>query len=66
MDTTVPPTSVVPLDENGIGDALFPALGNPGIDVEHYDLTLEYDPTQNRITAPERRNLAGRDLIRDG
>jgi aminopeptidase N len=53
--TSVPTTSVgtsaSPRDENGIGDALFPALGNPGIDVEHYTLTLRYDPPRNEISA---------------
>jgi aminopeptidase N len=38
-------------DPNGIGDVLFPALGNPGIDVEHYTLNLEYDPKEHHIAA---------------
>jgi len=28
---------------DGVGDALFPDLGNPGLDVTHYDVTIEYD-----------------------
>ncbi len=32
-------------DVNGIGDALFPSLGNPGIDVQHYGVVLDYQPT---------------------
>ncbi|MEE1926608.1 M1 family metallopeptidase [Streptomyces sp. TRM 70351] len=27
----------------GLGDRLFPALGNPGYDVRHYDISLRYD-----------------------
>ena len=51
--TSVPTTLVGVLDEDGVGDALFPALGNPGIDVEHYTLTLDYDPKRNKISATE-------------
>lgn len=28
---------------DGVGDSLFPALGNPGIDVTHYDIDIAYD-----------------------
>lgn len=28
---------------DGVGDSLFPALGNPGIDVMHYDIDIAYD-----------------------
>ena len=45
---SVPPDS---LDPDGVGDPLFPSLGNPGIDVEHYTLVLHYDPQRNEITA---------------
>lgn len=38
-----PPTTAEPIDD-GVGDELFPTLGNPGIDVLHYDVTLRYDP----------------------
>jgi hypothetical protein len=44
---SVPPVS----DENGIGDTLFPALGNPGIDVQHYVVSLQYDPVRKQISA---------------
>ncbi|HZX53206.1 MAG TPA: M1 family metallopeptidase [Ilumatobacteraceae bacterium] len=47
--TTSAPSSAT--DPNGIGDALFPALGNPGIDVQHYVVALQYDPTRKQITA---------------
>lgn len=61
VDTTVPSTPstapadtrpvVEPPDDNGVGDTLFPSLGNPGIDVEHYTLALRYDPARNEIDA---------------
>ncbi|MEP7113257.1 MAG: M1 family metallopeptidase [Ilumatobacteraceae bacterium] len=47
-DTRAP---VTPIGDDGIGDALFPALGNPGIDVEHYDIVLDYDPVRTKISA---------------
>ncbi|MCU1392230.1 MAG: peptidase family protein [Ilumatobacteraceae bacterium] len=28
---------------SGVGDVLFPDLGNPGIDVQHYDVDITYD-----------------------
>ena len=40
-ETTIPANSP---EDDGIGDELFPPLGNPGIDVEHYTLVLDYDP----------------------
>ena len=36
---------------------LFPALGNPGIDVEHYTLTLHYDQPRNEISATAHLDL---------
>ena len=36
---------------DGLGDELFPALGNPGIDVDHYSLDLHYDPATDLIEA---------------
>lgn len=36
---------------DGIGDTLFASLGNPGIDVEHYTLALNYNPALNEISA---------------
>ena len=35
----------------GIGDPYFPALGNGGYDVVHYDLVIDYDPTTMTIDA---------------
>ena len=42
---------------DGIGDTLFPSLGNPGIDVEHYSLTLHYDPARNDISATDHLDM---------
>ncbi len=36
---------------SGVGDELFPDLGNPGIDVDHYDVDLSYDPDSEVIDA---------------
>jgi aminopeptidase N len=47
-ETTVPASTP---EDDGIGDELFPSLGNPGIDVEHYTVVLDYDPTRNRLAA---------------
>ncbi|MBI4883799.1 MAG: M1 family metallopeptidase [Actinobacteria bacterium] len=50
--TTSPTTSSSPAGDelgDGIGDALFPDLGNPGLDVVHYDVELSYDPTTERV-----------------
>jgi aminopeptidase N len=33
----------------GIGDAYFPAYGNGGYDVGHYDLDITYDPATDRL-----------------
>jgi aminopeptidase N len=50
VSTTPETTAVGPTgpdsggDANGIGDVLFPSLGNPGIDVQHYDVILDYQP----------------------
>ncbi|SED93482.1 Peptidase family M1 [Streptomyces misionensis] len=52
----------------GVGDTLFPALGNGGYDVTHYDLDLDYVPETNRlkgsavITARATKDLSRFDL----
>ncbi len=33
----------------GLGDPFFPQAGNGGYDVEHYSLTIDYDPAANRL-----------------
>ncbi len=37
-------------DPDGVGDVLFPALGNPGLDVQHYAVDLTYDHATERLT----------------
>ncbi|MFM7535025.1 MAG: M1 family metallopeptidase [Acidimicrobiales bacterium] len=49
--TAGPATTIAAAGGDGIGDALFPTLGNPGIDVERYDLDLGYDPATDRLDA---------------
>ena len=34
-----------------LGDPLLPLLGNGGYDVQHYDLTIDYDPATNAMTS---------------
>lgn len=34
----------------GLGDSLYPTLGNGGYDIQHYDLTLDIDPSQGALT----------------
>lgn len=43
-DPPAPPTTLPDVDD-GVGDELFPTLGNLGIDVQHYDATFRYDPS---------------------
>ncbi|MCB0979476.1 MAG: M1 family metallopeptidase [Ilumatobacter sp.] len=47
--TVPPPTTVVPGAHDGTGDRLFPQLGFTGIDVQHYDVTIDYHPDQQSI-----------------
>ena len=45
----------------GIGDPLFPTLGNGGYDVKHYDLDLRYaTPTRRRPSTARRRSSRAR------
>jgi aminopeptidase N len=53
-ETTVPNTTT---DDDGIGDELFPSLGNPGIDVEHYTVAIDYDPTRTKLSATEHLDI---------
>lgn len=47
----------------GIGDTLFPLLGNGGYDVQHYDLTLDVNMQYNTLVATARLTaLATQDL----
>lgn len=36
---------------DGLGDAMYPELGNGGYDVEHYDLSIDWDDTTGEIDA---------------
>ena len=36
---------------DGVGDELFPGLGNPGVDVSNYDLQLAFDPATDVLRA---------------
>lgn len=47
-----------PGDGGGLGDELFPDLGFAGIDVEHYDVDLTYDPVADSIAG-----VVGIDLV---
>jgi len=53
---TITPSDEPPSDEptpatagDGVGDTLFPALGNPGIDVTHYDIDIAYDAADDVV-----------------
>lgn len=48
VPSTVPATGA---GADGVGDVLFPELGNPGIDVDHYGVDLAYDPVTDLIEA---------------
>ncbi|MFJ4801331.1 M1 family metallopeptidase [Streptomyces murinus] len=56
----------------GVGDRLFPTLGNGGYDVTHYGLTLDYTPETNHlkgtavITARATQDLSRFDLDLSG
>ncbi|MEU2841265.1 M1 family peptidase, partial [Streptomyces sp. NPDC007076] len=41
---------------NGVGDPLFPTLGNGGYQVVHYDLTFDFTPVTYDFTAAVRIN----------
>lgn len=63
VDSTAP-TAPIPTDPpivadtgDGVGDVLFPDLGNPGLDVRHYSVDLEYDHA-----AAELRGTVGLDI----
>src|SRR5437762_1785921 len=55
-------------DAPGTSDPYFPLEGNGGYDVQHYDLSLSYDPSTdrldalNKITARATQNLSRFDL----
>lgn len=50
--TAVVDIEPVPVDDIlGIGDSLYPELGNEGYDVQHYNIDLTYDPDAMSISA---------------
>lgn len=46
---------------DGLGDKLYPQLGNGGYDVQHYDITLRFAPDDNYITATTAISAAATD-----
>ncbi|MEY4174478.1 MAG: hypothetical protein RI900_1643, partial [Actinomycetota bacterium] len=54
--STQPPEPSTQSD--GVGDPLFPDLGNPGIDVRRYDVRLTYDPVGEELEGTVRATLA--------
>ncbi len=48
-DETDNPVPAAERGAAGVGDRLFPTLGNGGYDVTHYDLKLEYAPSTNHL-----------------
>jgi len=46
---TTPVESTPATAGDGIGDSLFPSLGNPGIDVMHYDVDISYDAVEDVV-----------------
>lgn len=49
--TAAPPPDDLQTRLLGIGDEYYPLLGNPGYDVQHYDLALRFDPLENFLSA---------------
>jgi len=43
---------------DGIGDTLFPSLGNPGVDVRSYHLQLDVDPVANHLAGAVTMEIA--------
>ncbi|MEV5018045.1 M1 family metallopeptidase [Streptomyces sp. NPDC053780] len=66
--STTPPTP----GSDGVGDPLFPTLGNGGYQVRHYDLTFDFTPVTYdftatvRISAEARQHLSAFNLDTDG
>jgi aminopeptidase N len=46
-----------------VGDPLTPGAGNPGFDIEHYDLDLSYDPGSDRLDGPDDLDRFTLDLV---
>ncbi|MDG4534499.1 M1 family metallopeptidase [Streptomyces sp. AV19] len=48
--TTVRATDPAVAGAKGVGDPLFPTMGNGGYDVRHYGITLSWEPKSNALT----------------
>src|SRR3954452_24163904 len=59
--TTTSTAPSLPEGPSGVGDELYPDLGNPGIDVDHYDLDLSYDPASAVIDATVTMSITATD-----
>jgi aminopeptidase N len=58
-ETSVPSTELPgTAGTSGLGDVLYPDLGNPGIDVQHYDVTLHFDRATGTIDATAALHIA--------
>lgn len=57
VPNTTPGTDPVGDTGDGIGDTLWPDLGNPGIDVVDYELAIEYDPDLDRLAGTIRLTI---------
>jgi aminopeptidase N len=47
----------------GVGDPFFPAAGNGGYDVRHYDLSLDYTPATRRLDGTARITAVATQLL---
>ena len=58
----VAPAAVAKPDEQigarSLGDPLLPQLGNGGYDVDHYRISLDYDPAANELTSAKTKIVA--------
>jgi hypothetical protein len=50
-DGTTPASAPFTPGTRSVGDPYLPTLGNGGYDVQHYDLTLNYDPVANTMVS---------------
>ncbi|ULH16574.1 M1 family metallopeptidase [Deinococcus sp. KNUC1210] len=58
--SAVPPVSSLPAGFSvpaGAGDSIYPALGTPGLDVTHYDLSIRSDPRIDTLSGQAVLNI---------
>lgn len=48
--TAIPTDTTAPVAGGPVGDRRYPELGSTGIDVTHYDVRLDYDPSDRSLT----------------